>query len=76
MLPCADGTPERDDTGDAYTLGNEGAVIDVGLDPPVSVNDVSGDSGRDNREDSVIRERDIVRSSDWARFVKERGLDR
>lgn len=60
ILPWVD----RDDTGEAYTLGNDGAVIDVGLDPPVSVKDVSGDSGRDSRDVSVIRERDIVRSRD------------
>lgn len=55
MLPCAEGAPERDDTGLAYTLGNDGAVTDVGLDPPVSVSDVSGDSGRERRDVSVMR---------------------
>ena len=75
MLPCAEGAPDRV-MGDAYTLGNDGAVTDVGLDPPVSVSEVSGDSGRERRDDSVMRERDIVRSSDWARLVSERGFER
>ena len=74
MLPWAEGAPEREDTGDAYTLGKEGAVMEVGLEPPVSVREVSGDSGRDNRDVSVIRWRDMVRSSDCARLVKERGF--
>lgn len=76
MLPCAEGAPERDDTGLAYTLGNDGAVTDVGLDPPVSVKDVSGDSGRERRDVSVMRCSDIVRSRDCARFVRERGFER
>lgn len=71
MLPAGG----RVDTGDAYTLGKEGAVIEVGLDPPVSLNDVSGDSGRDARAVSLMRESDMVRSSDWARLVSDRGFD-
>lgn len=51
-------------------------MTDVGLDPPVSVSEVSGDSGRERREVSVMRERDIVKSSDWARLVSERGFER
>lgn len=45
---------------DPYTLGNEGAVTDAGLEvPPVSPVEVVGDSGGGNREeDSVMRERE------------------
>lgn len=76
MLPCADGADERGAMGDAYTLGNDGAVADVGLEPPVSRSEVSGDSGRESREDvSLMRVSDIVRSSDCARFVSERGFE-
>ncbi len=55
MLLCAEAAFGREDIGEAYTLGKDGAVTDVGLDPPVSVIAVSGDSGRDNREVSVMR---------------------
>lgn len=61
--------------GGPYTLGNEGAVADEGLElSPVSPVDVVGDSGTP-LEDSVIREREKVKSSDWARFCSERGLE-
>jgi hypothetical protein len=61
--------------GGPYTLGNEGAVAEDGLElPPVSPVDVVGDSGTP-LEDSVIRERENVKSSDWARFCSERGLE-
>ena len=50
-------------------------MIDVGLDSPVSVREFSGESGRESLDDSVMRDSDIVRSSDWARLVKERGFD-
>jgi hypothetical protein len=61
--------------GGPYTLGNEGAVADDGLElPPVSPVDVVGDSGAP-LEDSVIRDRENVKSSDWARFCSERGLE-
>lgn len=38
--------------------------------------DVVGDSGgsMDEDESPVSRENDLVRSSDWARFVKDRGF--
>jgi len=63
------------DIGGPYTLGKDGAVAEVGLElPPVSPVDVVGESGG-SREDSVIREREKVKSSDWARFCSERGLD-
>lgn len=52
--------------------------MDIGLElPPVSppAVEVVGDSGGIILElDSVILEREYVRSSDWARFVRERGL--
>jgi hypothetical protein len=52
-------------------------VAEAGLEfPPVSPVGVVGDSGRAKREDdSVIRDREKVRSRDWARFCKERGFD-
>jgi len=60
--------------GGAYTLGNEGAVAEDGLElPPVSPVEV-GDSGAP-LEDSVIRERENVKSSDCVRFCRERGLE-
>lgn len=60
-----------------YTLGNDGAVADVGLEfPPVPPVDVVGDSGGGSRaEGSVRRESEYVRSSDCARFWRERGLE-
>jgi hypothetical protein len=61
--------------GGPYTLGKEGAVAEVGLEfPPVSPAEVVGESGG-TLEDSVIRERENVRSSDWARFWSDRGLE-
>lgn len=63
--------------GGPYTLGNDGAVPEIGLEfPPVSppVVEVVGESGGIMELDSVIFEREYVRSRDWARFVKERGL--
>lgn len=61
--------------GGPYTLGNEGAVAEDGLElPPVSPVDVAGDSGVP-LDASVIRERENVRSRDWARFCSERGLE-
>lgn len=56
--------------GGPYTLGNDGVVTEVGLElPPVSPVEVVGDSGGGSREeDSVIRDSENVRSSDWARF--------
>ena len=70
-------TAERDDMGGPYTLGNEGAVAEEGLElPPVSPVDVVGDSGGGTLgDDSVIRESEKVKSSDWARFCNDRGLD-
>jgi hypothetical protein len=71
-------TADLADVGGAYTLGKEGAVAEVGLGllPPVSPVEVVGDSGGGRRDaDSVIREREKVRSSDCARFCKERGLE-
>jgi hypothetical protein len=70
-------TADLADVGGAYTLGKEGAVAEVGLGlPPVSPVEVVGDSGGGRRDaDSVIRERENVRSSDCARFCKERGLE-
>ena len=59
-------TAERDDRGE-YTLGNEGVVTEVGLDPPVSPVEFSGESGRERPEReplSVMREREYVRSKD------------
>jgi hypothetical protein len=65
-----------DDRG-PYTLGNDGAVALVGLDPspvPPPV-DVVGDSGCGSRLfASVMRDNEYVRSSDWARFCNDRGL--
>lgn len=69
-------TADREDRGE-YTLGNEGVVTEVGLDPPVSATEFSGESGRDRPErdgPSVMRESEYVRSNDWARFVSERGF--
>jgi hypothetical protein len=73
---CADvPIADLDDVGGPYTLGNEGAVAEDGLElPPVSPVDVVGDSGTP-LEASVMREREIVKSSDWARFCSERGLE-
>lgn len=49
--------------------------MDVGLDPPVSALELTGESGRDSREASVMRDKDMVKSSDWARLVRDRGFD-
>ena len=73
-LLWVDAPAERDEIGEAYTLGKDGALSDVGLDPPVSVREFSGESGRDKRDVSLIRERDMVRSRDWARLLSDRGL--
>ena len=75
MLLCVEAAAERLDAGEAYTLGNDGVLMDVGLDPPVSVIEFSGESGRASLEDSLIRESDIVRSRDCARLVSDRGFD-
>ena len=51
-------TEDRDDKGE-YTLGNDGVVTEVGLDPPVLPTESSGESGRERPEreaPSVIRE--------------------
>jgi hypothetical protein len=65
---CADvpTTADREDAGGAYTLGNDGAVTEDGLEfSPVSPVEVVGDSGGASREaDSTMRERDMVKSSD------------
>lgn len=69
--------------GGPYTLGNDGAVVEIGLElpfvpVPVPVA-VSGESGRDRPEwrgTSLMRVREYVRSSDWARLVKDRGFAR
>ena len=37
--------------------------------------DVVGESGGGRFDDSVMRERENVRSRDWARFWRERGLE-
>jgi len=60
-----------------YTLGNDGAVADVGLElPPVPPVEVVGDSGGGRCADgSVNRESEYVRSRDCARFCRERGLE-
>jgi len=63
------GAPMTDDlvgAGGPYTLGNEGAVAEDGEElPPVSPMDVVGDSGGGSLDDdSVIREREKVKSSD------------
>lgn len=59
-----------------YTLGNEGAVAEIGLElPPVSLPELLGDSGGGRPDVSVMRESEYVRSNDWARFVRERGLE-
>lgn len=59
-----------------YTLGKEGAVAEIGLEfPPVSFPELVGDSGGGRPDDSVIRDSEYVKSSDCARFVKERGLE-
>jgi hypothetical protein len=52
-------------------------VAEEGLEfSPVSPVDVVGDSGGGRRfADSAMRESDIVKSSDWARFCRERGLE-
>jgi hypothetical protein len=65
------------DFGGAYTLGKDGADAEFGLEfSPVSPVDVVGDSGGARREVvSAIRESDIVKSSDCARFCRERGLE-
>jgi hypothetical protein len=70
-------TADLVDIGGPYTLGNEGAVAEVGLElPPVSPVEVVGDSGGGRREDdSVMRDRENVRSRDCARFCKERGFE-
>lgn len=60
-----------------YTLGNDGAVADVGLElPPVPPVDVVGDSGAGRRaEESVNRDSEYVRSRDCARFWRDRGFE-
>lgn len=66
--------------GGPYTLGNNGAVAEVGLDVPpvpVPVTEVSGESGRDSPEPrgaSLMRVNENVKSRDCARFVRERGF--
>lgn len=67
--------------GGPYTLGNDGAVAEIGLEVPsvpVPATDVSGESGRESPEPiravSLMRVSEKVRSSDWARFCNERGL--
>lgn len=59
-------TADRPDIGGPYTLGKDGAVTDVGLEfPPVSPVEVVGDSGGGRRDDdSVIRDREDVKSND------------
>lgn len=65
MVLWAEPGCDRDPTGEAYTLGNNGTVADVGLEPPVSKIEFSGDSGRERRDDaSLIRVSDMVRSRD------------
>lgn len=77
--PCAFPPIGRPVIGGPYTLGNDGAVAEVGLEPPVSPVELSGESGLDNpelwRAASVIRDKENVRSSDCARLVNERGFD-
>lgn len=70
-------TADLADIGGPYTLGNDGAVTEVGLElPPVSPVDVVGDSGGGNLEEaSVMRESENVKSSDWARFCNVRGFE-
>lgn len=66
-------TAERLDMGGPYTLGNDGAVADVGLEfPPV---ELVGDPGGGIPEDSVMRDNDIERSRLCARLLKERDLE-
>jgi hypothetical protein len=62
------------DIGGLYTLGKDGAVAEVGLDPPSPVEFV-GDSGGRRDDDSVMRDRDEVKSSDCARFCSDRGFE-
>ena len=70
------GIPDgRTDDGGPYTLGNEGAVAEVGLElGPVSPTEFVGESGATKREDSVMRDREAVKSRDCARFCSDRGL--
>jgi hypothetical protein len=64
------------DNGGPYTLGNDGAVAEVGLEsPPVSPVEVVGESGGRREDDSVMRDRENVKSRDCARFCKERGFE-
>lgn len=77
--PCPPITVPRAPAGGPYTLGNNGAVADDGLEVPfvpVPPNDVSGESGRDKPERgaSLIRDSEKVKSRDCARFVNERGF--
>lgn len=78
--PEAPVTALREPPGGPYTLGNSGAVADVGLDVPpvpVPVTDVSGDSGRESPEPrgaSLMRVSENVKSSDCARLVRDRGF--
>lgn len=69
-------TADLADAGGPYTLGNEGAVAEVGLEFPPSPVEFVGDSGGGRRDDdSVMRDSENVKSSDCARFCKERGFE-
>jgi len=52
-------------------------VAEAGFElSPASPVEVVGESGGGSRDDdSVMREREYVKSSDWARFCKERGFE-
>ncbi len=66
-------TADRDDIGGPYTLGNEGAVAEVGLEfPPV---ELVGEPGGGKPVDSVMRDSDMERSRLCARLLNERGLE-
>jgi hypothetical protein len=65
-VPRTGGLP---DAGGLYTLGNEGAVAEAGLEFPPSPVEFVGDSGGGRRDDdSVMRDNEEVKSSDCARF--------